>query len=100
MADKNNTMERKDVKKQLMASSKNEYIIGIICKHELFNDLLNGNPQSILLLAQCFKMTNQDPEKKDKNNLLDLYMQLKEKIKKESAGKTLEEAVQSQDFEL
>ena len=44
MADQNNKLERKDVKKSLMASGKIEHIIGIICKHELFNDLLKGNP--------------------------------------------------------
>ena len=78
-------MDEKELEKLARASYHNEPRIKMIVNHELFTELLSGNPQSISLAAQCFKIANADPERKNKNNLLDLYTQLKKKIEKEKS---------------
>ena len=65
--------ERKEMRKLVKASFKNDDRIKLLINHELFTDLLKGNPQLISLLAQCFKMANADPSRKDRNHLLDVY---------------------------
>ena len=77
-------MDRKELRKLVKASFKSEDRIKLIVKHELFTNLLKGNPQLISLLAQCFKMACSDtsPSRKENNHLKDVYMQLKQKIEK------------------
>ena len=83
MTDPGQTMEEKDLRKRVKASSLAANRINLLSQHELFTKMLKGNAMSIELFAKCFKIANADPDRKDKNNLIEVYKALKIKLEEQ-----------------
>ena len=65
MSNPDNQKEEKDVRKLVRSSAVAANRVNLLAQHELFTKILKGNAMSIELLAKCFKMAIEDPERKD-----------------------------------
>ena len=83
LTDPGQTMEEKEIRKRVKASSLAANRINLLSSHELFKSMLKGNAMSIELFAKCFKIANADPDRKDRNNLIEVYKALKSKLEEQ-----------------
>ena len=65
MSNPDNQKEEKDVRKLVRSSAVAANRVNLLAQHELFTKILKGNAMSIELLAKCFKMAIENPERKD-----------------------------------